>query len=170
VTLARLALRDAAVLAVTLSVWAVDAGLRDAGSGALAIGVALLAGALATLCGYLVHEWGHLLGARAAGAVVHLPCGPAALFLFRFDADRNGRREFLAMSLGGFVASALAIAALLWLLPLDALSGRISLGLVGVGVLATFVLEVPTAWRVARGAALPRGAAYASGGQPTAGA
>ncbi|GIW42357.1 MAG: hypothetical protein KatS3mg076_2934 [Candidatus Binatia bacterium] len=124
-----------------------------------------LAAALgAVLCAYLAHEWGHLLGALSRGAAVHFARRPTEVFLFRFDSERNGTREFLGMSYGGFLASSLVLVLYLFLLPLDALSGRVTLGLVLVGVALTAVVEVPIAWRVAHGAPIPRGAAYKSGG------
>ena len=157
----RLALRDAGVLLATLAFWAADSLLRNDG-GAAALTVAALAGSLTALTGYLVHEWGHLLAARATGSVVHLPERLASVFLFRFDADRNSRAQFLAMSLGGFVASGLSVALLLKILPLDTTAGMLALVLTGLGVLATIVLEFPAFFRVARGAAIPNGAAYVS--------
>jgi len=66
------------------------------------------------------------------------------------------------MSFGGFVASALVIALFVTLLPLDALSGRITMGVTLLGVLATVTLEFPPVFRVARGAPLPRGGVYKS--------
>jgi hypothetical protein len=161
--LRRLALRDLAIALATCALWGLDARLRVSG-GAAAVAVALATGAATALCGYLVHEWGHLAGALSARAVVHPGRTLRSTFLFRFDTARNGREQFLRMSLGGFAASAAAVAALLALLPLDALSGRAALALVGLGVVATFVLEVPVALRVARGAPLPSGAAYESSG------
>jgi len=86
----------------------------------------------------------------------------AAALALRFDADRNGRAQFAAMSLGGFAASATIVTALAAWLPLHALSGRVALGLTAAGVLATLVLEVPPFVRVLRGAPIPRGAAYVS--------
>lgn len=157
----RLALRDAAVLLVTLAFWAADSLLRN-GGGAAAMTAAISAGVLTALTGYLVHEWGHLLAARASGSVVHLPERLASVFLFRFDADRNSRAQFLAMSMGGFVASGLSVALLLKILPLDTTSGIVALALTGLGVLATIVLEFPAFYRVARGAAIPTGAAFVS--------
>jgi hypothetical protein len=85
-----------------------------------------------------------------------------SVFLFQFDSDRNSREQFLRMSMGGFVASVAAIVFLLLVLPLHATSGRIAMLLVAIGVVATFILEVPVAWRVAHGAPIPRGAAYHS--------
>lgn len=153
--------RDLALGAGTLALWALDGHLR-AHDGAVATAVAIAAGVATALCGYLLHEWGHLAGAWLAGAVVHPAQKAGSVFLFRFDSDLNGRREFLRMSWGGFVASGVVVAALLWLLPLGTLAGKVALGLVGLGVVATLVLELPPAWRVARGAPLPTGAAFVS--------
>jgi hypothetical protein len=157
----RHAARDAAIVAATLALWWLDAATR-AGGGLAALLVAALAGAMTAYCGYLVHEWGHLLGALSARSVVHLPESVLSVFLFQFDSDRNGREQFLRMSMGGFVASIISIAFLLAVLPLQATSGQVALGLVVLGVVATFILEVPVAWLVAHGAPIPRGAAYRS--------
>jgi len=158
---ARHAVRDAAIVAAALALWSVDARLRGA-PGAGPTLAALAAGALTALAGYLGHEWGHLLGGRLGGAVLHPPARLTDTFLFRFDADRNGRAQFAAMSLGGFAASATIVTALAAWLPLHALSGRVALGLTAAGVLATLVLELPPFVRVLRGAPIPRGAAYVS--------
>jgi hypothetical protein len=156
------ALRDLVIVVVTLGVWAIDATLRREGGGVWMIPVALVAGVLTAYSGYLAHEWGHLLGALSADSVVHLPERVFSVFLFQFDSDRNTRDQFLRMSMGGFIASAVVIALLLVALPLQAWSGWIAMFLVFLGVVATFILEVPVAWRVARGAPIPRGAAYRS--------
>ena len=59
----------------------------------LPVAVALTAGVLAALCGYLAHEWGHLIGARASGSLVHFPDRVASTFLFYFDTRHNDRRH-----------------------------------------------------------------------------
>lgn len=121
----------------------------------------ILAALFTVLIAYLLHEWGHLVGALLTRSVVHLPDGAlSSPFLFRFDTGRNTRHQFLVMSLGGFIASVLVVLALLMLLPLERLSGRLALGLIALGVLATLVLELPVAWRVYRGSPLPEGRAF----------
>jgi hypothetical protein len=160
-----LALRDLGILAATLGLWWADAALRAEG-GVLAAAVAIAAGAATALSGYLAHEWGHLLGAHLSRSAVSLPDSPLSVFLFRFDTGRNGRSQFLAMSLGGFVASALVAALLLGVLPMHALSTWVALFLTALGLLATAILEVPPFWRVFRGAPLPRGGpAYVTNGR-----
>jgi hypothetical protein len=157
----KLALRDLSVLTATLALWLLDPGPSwpAADSSATANAVAVLTGVLTVVCAYLAHEWGHLAGARLVRAVVHHPDTIFSVFLFRFDSDRNDRRQFLAMSLGGFLASAAAIAVLLEFLPRTALAGRLALVLALLGVIATAILELPPAWRVVRGAPIPTGAA-----------
>ncbi|MBW2316880.1 MAG: hypothetical protein JRH10_22180 [Deltaproteobacteria bacterium] len=156
---ARVALRDVGLLAGALVIWGVDASLRG-GEGVAPFAVGLLAGVLAGLCAYLAHEWGHLLGARLGGAVVHPPSRVATVFLFNFDSDANGPREFVWMSCGGFALSLVGLVFVLTALPFDAVSGRVALTVTMLGVLATAVLELPPFFRVLRGGAIPRGLGY----------
>jgi hypothetical protein len=159
---AAFALRDAGIAVASLLVWSLEGWLRARGQGgAAAVFVSALAGLSAALCGFLIHEWGHLAGSLLAGARVSFPDALSSPFLFLFDVTHNGRREFLAMSYGGYVGSAVGLALLLALLPLHALSGQVSLTLAALGVALVFILEVPTTLRVYRGAPLPRsGPAY----------
>lgn len=161
--LRKLLLRDLALLVATGCVWKVAARLQ-AEPGGLATVLGVAAGFLAGLCGFLAHEWGHLLGALTAKSVVHYPRRVASVFLFHFDSERNDRSQFLSMSMGGFGASILVIGMFLAFLPFGTTAGRVAIVLLGLGVAATLALEVPTAWRVARGAPLPRGAVYSPPG------
>jgi len=155
------AVRDVALVSLTLLAWRLDASARAAGS-TLEWGTALLAGSLTAIAGYLFHEWGHLTAARATGSVVRLPESLSEIFLFNFHSDRNSPRQFLAMSLGGCPIITKKIVFLLAVLPLDTLAGKIAITLVLLGVLATAVLELPPFFKVMRGAPLPRGTAYVS--------
>jgi len=152
-----LAARDSVLVALTLWLWAgPPAGIP----------MAVLAALATTLVGYLAHEWGHLAGCLVGGARFELPAHPfASPFLFKFDRS-SSRPQFFAMALGGFAASILTVAVLLWLLPWDALAGQVALALVGLGVGATLAIEVPEFLRVWRGAPLPDGAAFVSGDKP----
>jgi len=153
------ACRDLAIVALTLAAWRADAAVR--GTGAEWI-TAAAAGTLTAICGYLFHEWGHLAGAMVSRSEVRLPERAREVFLFNFDSDRNDARQFATMSSGGFLASAIAIAVLLVALPPGVLATKISLALVGLGVVATAVLELPPFFRVLRGGPLPRGVAFVS--------
>ncbi len=156
---ARFAARDGALLVVAALLWQAEPEWRSlAGAGAAAWEVA--AGLAAGVVAAIAHEWGHLAGAALSRSRVAAARSLASPFIFRFDTKANSRRQFLAMSYGGFVASAAVLAAYLVWLPLGALSGKVALGLVGAGLLATITLEVPAVWRVHRGGPLPTGAIY----------
>ena len=155
----RMLVRDALLVASTWFVWRADALLRIE-TGFVPAAVAVLAGTLAALCAYLAHEWGHLLAAKASGAVVHYPERVTSTFLFFFDVARSDSRQFLAMSLGGFAASAIALPLLVLWLPAGALSTCVAYALAGAGLIATLATELPPFFRVLRGGRLPRGFVY----------
>lgn len=152
-------LRDSAIVAVALGLWA--ASVRTGAPPALQIVTALAT----VVTGYLAHEWGHLLGAWSAGAGFALPTTPfQTFFLFRFDAARSTRPQFFAMALGGFAASLLTVALFVAILPSGLLASRIALALTAFGVLATLVIEVPEFLSVWRGGPIPNGAAFVKHG------
>jgi hypothetical protein len=158
--LLRLIVRDCSATCVCAVLWwaSLGVGATDTVGALLLHGIT---GLMTVLLGYLAHEWGHLLGAWAARSVVHLPSGPfSSPFLFRFDTARNNRSQFLSMSAGGFIASAIVVAALVMALPMQLLASRIALALTLLGVFATFILEIPPAWKVYRGGAMPGGPAF----------
>jgi len=155
--------RDLIVLGVTIGLVLADAELRDAG-GPIAIIVGVLAGAMAAVAAFLVHEWGHLLASLGSGGIAHPPPSLSAIFLFHFDVEKSTRRQFLAMSYGGYAATALAVIPLAMWIDLGHVSGMTGLLLSVLGIGATLVLEIPTTMRVARGGKLPSGGVYE--GQP----
>jgi hypothetical protein len=163
----KIAVRDAVLVLLTFALWLLDARTRTHGAGFVPLGVAGAAGVMTAVCGYLAHEWGHFAGARLSSSVVHLPTQVGAVFLFHFDSDQNNRAQFVAMSCGGLLASALVMAGLLRILPLQANASRVALALVGLGLVATVILEVPIVWRVARGAPLPHGSVYKASATPS---
>jgi hypothetical protein len=151
--------RDIVLIAVSFATLIWSHHLQDAGHGASII-VAGIAGVMLPVSGYLVHEWGHLAGCLLSRSVVHFPSTPLAVLLFRYDTGLNDRRQFLAMFWGGFVASVFIVALYFVLLDWRYLADKIALSLTTLGVLATFVLEIPEGWGVYRGKPLPRGAAF----------
>lgn len=157
---ARVIVRDIAVLLLTVLLMGASHTVGAAGAGGIAL--AVLAGALVAFSGFLLHEWGHLLGGLSRRARMQPADGVLSIFLFKFDSSVNSREQFLAMSIGGFISSALAVAVLLAILSFNLLADQIALALTVLGVIATFVLEVPGAWKVYKGAPLPTGAAYVS--------
>ncbi len=160
------AIRDLTFLGLALLLWQLEASLRSGSF--VAILVSVTTGVATAFCGYLLHEWGHLLGARVGRSVVRLPTSPTEIFLFNFDSDRNGRTQFLIMSIGGYVASVLVVGFLLTTLSLNTVAGAVAIGLTGAGVVATAILEIPPFVHVWRGGPIPRGGAYVSA-DPSAG-
>jgi len=144
------------VAMLVLSLWAAaDAWQAVTGlglSGLLSVLTAFLAG---FVLGTLVHEWGHFVGARVAGASYTIP-GKPGLFLFNFDFSRNSASQFLTMSYGGQLGGALAVL-LLWLaVPTDT-AGRTML-VAAAGGAAVFAAAIE--WPVIR--------AVRAGGEPGA--
>lgn len=152
--------RDGVLIALAFLLWDWSIALgkpQGAGPVAVHVGTALMT----VLSGYLIHEWGHLIGALLARGNVVLPRMFESPFLFRFDLHRNTRRQFTWMASGGFVSSIILVALLVALLPSGLLATQIALALVALGVLATFVIEVPEFWGVViKGGPLPTGAAF----------
>lgn len=161
-----LVIRDVLLIAITINLWILTVMIGPA-DGVWSLAISVVTGLMTVLIGYLLHEWGHLIGAWLRGSVVHLPASTASVFLFRFDTVQNSREQFLAMSAGGFISSIIVVAFLIVALPQGLLASTIALGLTALGVLATFILEIPPAWKVLRGGAMPQGAAFVS--TPTSG-
>ena len=156
----RLLLRDSTIVASTGCLWWFEAHGAVGGTGGVVLGV--LAGLSTGVVGFLAHEWGHAIAARLGGATIYFADRVTSPFLFFFDTNRSTPRQFIAMSIGGYIASALALVVAIALLPRDQLSGQVGLFVVGLGVVATLVAELPTTIRVARGGSMPRGYVYRS--------
>lgn len=139
---ARLAVRDALIIAATLvgwhygAHWSAESGMRGDIAG-------VVLGAAVATCFLLLHEWGHLLGALATASRVHAPRKLMSRFLFSFDTQANSRRQFAIMSLSGFVVTAIAVAFVYTRLPSDLLATRVARGLVMLLASLTVFLEVP---------------------------
>jgi len=154
-----LLLRDAIVIALTLALWQYTLQLSRP-LGAYGIAIHSLTALATAFVGYLLHEWGHLLGAWGSRAVFELPRPFETFFLFRFDNLRSTRPQFFSMALGGFASSIVMVIFLVLALPEGVLATHIALTLTALGVLATFIIEVPEFTRVARGQPIPNGAAF----------
>jgi hypothetical protein len=153
-------LRDVVLLALCLLAWQLNLSEFAASNTFAAVLCSAFAVVLTVLVSYELHEWGHLGGALLTGSTVHAPSRLVHQFLFHFDGQRNDRRQFVGMSIGGLAASVVAFAILLLVLPLSTWTARIILALVGIGIVATFLREVPEAWRVHRGIIVPTGPVY----------
>jgi hypothetical protein len=157
-----LAVRDSllVVLAVVLWRYTLQAGPAQGFGGVV---LHLATGLMTVLCGFFLHEWGHLVGAWIAGAAFVLPASVVETpFLFRFNNVRNSVGQFTAMSMGGFIASIVFVAGLPLALPQGLLASIVAEGITALGVLATLVIEVPGLVKVMRGAPIPSNAAFVS--------
>jgi hypothetical protein len=159
---ARVIVRDLGFLAATIACWIWMRELQAQPATWFTSLLAILTAALTAFTGFLAHEWGHLTGAHLAGSAYEPSDGVFSIFLFKFNSDRNTRRQFLWMSNGGFLVSALVVVLLFAVLSFHRLADQLALGLTTLGVIATFILEVPAAWKVYKGGEIPRGAAYSS--------
>ena len=134
--------RDLAILAATAIAWPLLAPL-SAGDGALSDVTGVLSGVFLAVCAYLLHEWGHLLGAAAGGSTFRLGTSLRSPSLFTYDSKRNSAGQFLAMSFAGFAPTIFALWAVYALLPPDLLATRVARGLIVFLGLLGLTLEVP---------------------------
>lgn len=146
----KLALRDTGILTVASLLYLLLAPL-SAGAGMLGDFTGIVAGLAVGLATFLLHEWGHLLGALGSRSNVRLPERLGSIYLFSYDSRRNSRRQFVIMSLSGFAVTGVAVwAAYAWL-PDGQLATRVGRGAVLVLAFFTVVLEVPLLlWSLAR--------------------
>jgi hypothetical protein len=156
-----LVIRDLSLLLSACVALALDARLRAVDpSAAPSIVVGVLAGVLVAVAGFITHEWGHLTGSLLTKSAVHYPQTALSPLLFHFDTKRNNRAQFLAMSWGGYLATAIATAIVVAIVDARAWSGRVALVLTVGGMIVTLVAEVPTTVRVLLGRPLPDGFAF----------
>ncbi len=151
----KLAFRDFAIVLATLLLWQLSQ-TQALQASAWYLPVAILTGLMIPICGFLAHEWGHLSGAWVSRAKVYMPASVWTIFLFDYKPAENSREQFMSVSYGGFIVSGLVVALLLAVLSFDRLADQIALALTLLGVVATFVLEVPPAWRVYKGGPFPQ--------------
>jgi hypothetical protein len=124
---AKLAARDASIIAVALIVWWLVADL-SAREGALGDFTGFVAGLLLGATGFVLHEWGHLLAALATRSVVEPAQSLRSSFIFSFDSRGNSLAQFLVMSVGGFIVTALVVWSFYVYLPDDLLASRVARG------------------------------------------
>ncbi|MBM4243037.1 MAG: hypothetical protein FJ148_04385 [Deltaproteobacteria bacterium] len=139
---AKLFARDAVIVGLTGLIWYLGAA-ASATPGPRGDFAGVIAGIPIGACGYLLHEWGHLLGAVLAGSSVQPGRSLASGFLFSFDSQANTRRQFVALSLGGWTATALVLWGVYAILPDDLFASRVARGFVAGNVLLVVLIEIP---------------------------
>lgn len=143
---AKLLARDFAIATGAVLLWKLGSGFSG-GQGPASDLTGVVVGLLLGACSFVLHEWGHLLGALAARSRVRPAERLGSLFIFSFDSRRNSQRQFLALSIGGWVATAVAVWAAYALLPSHLLAAHVARGVALVSALLVVVIEVPlVAW------------------------
>jgi hypothetical protein len=146
----RMALRDAGIVAAALLLWSRLSHL-SAGSGVVGDVTGVLLGLGLGVCGFLAHEWGHLLGALAVRSRVRPAATLRSVYLFSFDSRLNSRRQFLVMSVGGFIVTGALIWAAYFVLPDGELASRVARGVIAALASLTVLIELPlVGWALLR--------------------
>jgi hypothetical protein len=139
---AKLLARDLTLIGVAILAWRLVAPLSQ-GTGPATDLIGLLLGLLLGACAFLIHEWGHLLGALASRSVVSPPTSLRSRSVFTFDPRDNTRRQLLLMSFGGFAATAAVVWGAYAGLPDEFLASRVTRGAVALLAVLGIVLEIP---------------------------
>ena len=123
------------------------------------ISLHVLLALLSTLIAFFAHEWGHYFAGRFYGAKLKPSNKMNTLFLFKI-IKLSSIKSFVALSLGGYLASIIMVLLFVFLLPKGLWSTIITLALTAVGVVVTLFLEVPELIRVLKTKKFPNGFAY----------
>lgn len=138
----KFAARDLVFVTVAVVLWQQAAHL-SAGSGMLSDLVGVVLGLLLGACAFVLHEWGHFIGALAARSAVRPPEHLRSIYLFSFDSRLNSRRQFLIMSVGGFIVTGGAVWLSSVLLPDEQLASRVARGVVLFLAFLGVFIELP---------------------------
>ena len=158
---AKFAARDSLIVAGALLLWWLAASWSG-GSGALSDFTGFVAGLMLGSTGFVLHEWGHLLGAFATQSVVRPHRSLRSPFIFSFDSRKNSLRQFLVMSVGGFLVTAAVVWGFYTYLPDELLAARIARGAALFLAFLGVTLELPLVLVALHRGAIP--AAVAVGG------
>ena len=138
----KFAFRDLGIIAATGVLWW---GWADAtgDSGLLSDLVGLLLGLAFGGSVFLIHEWGHWLGAVWGRSDIQAPASLRSFYLFSYNSKTNNRKQFLIMSLSGFVVTGLAIAVALGPLDQPLQAARVARGSIAFLASLTLFIEIP---------------------------
>jgi hypothetical protein len=114
----------------------------SAGAGFVADLTGFLAGAGVAIIAFIAHEWGHWLGGMVSASRMRAPRKLTSTAVFRYSRE-NTLRQFLTMSVGGFLATGLAVWAVYTQLPEGLLATRVARGAVMFLTFLGVVLELP---------------------------
>ncbi len=138
----KLAARDILILGMSFAAF-VFLGPLSAGQGPLSDVSGVVVGVLLGVSVFLLHEWGHLIGALLMRSKVMAPARLSSVYVFSFDSKNNSRQQFLVMSVTGFLMTGVCLWAVYALLPEDQLATRVVRGIVLFLTSLTVFLEFP---------------------------
>lgn len=138
----KLAARDVVFITLAVGLWW-QLGHLSTGDGFVSDFTGLVLGLGLGACVFLLHEWGHLIGALATRSIVQPPRRLSSVYLFSYDSRRNRRGQFVVMSLGGFLVTGLSVWVAYGLLPDEQLASRVARGVVVLLTSLTLFLEIP---------------------------
>lgn len=138
----KFALRDTGLIFVTVVLWWALAG-ATAGPGLLSDLLGLILGLAFGVSVFLLHEWGHWLGAVWSKSRIQPPEQLSSVYLFSYDSKTNSRKQFLTMSLCGFVVTGLAVAIAYGPLAEPLQAARVARGAIAFLASLTLFLEIP---------------------------
>lgn len=145
-TFSQLALRDVAIFTATVAAWHYLA-VYSVGTGAVADFIGVGVGALIALCSHLLHEWGHVIGGFAGRSAMRPGTSLKSLSLFVYSSKGNSKRQFMLMSVCGFIATAIVVVFCFFVLPDEYLASRVARGYSLIQVFLAVVIELPlVAW------------------------
>jgi hypothetical protein len=151
----RFFLRDAGIVLGAALLWALVAR-RSSVPGPVGDFSGVLAGLLLGGCALLTHEWGHFLGAVLSRSEIAPGRSLRSPFSFSFDSRRNSQGRFLAMSLGGWIGTALWVWVAYAFFGQDDLASRVARGTALVSAALAAIFEIPIVARVLWTGKLPR--------------
>jgi hypothetical protein len=147
-------MRDAAVFGATFLAWHYLAAYSQ-GAGAQADFIGVAVGAMLALCSHLLHEWGHVIGGMIGGSKMQPGKSMKSLSLFVYSSTGNSKRQFMIMSVCGFIATGLMVAFFFLVLPDDYLASRVARGYSLIQVFLAVVIELPLVFWALVGKSLP---------------
>ena len=112
-------------------------------------------GIILGVCFYLAHEWSHFLGAFLGKSRIAVAERLWSPFLFSFESESNSIRQFIMMTAGGFLATAVFLLLYFLFLP-DTVWAKVAWNISLFLTFLTIFVEMPIAiWSLYKGEIFP---------------
>jgi len=138
----KFAARDTLILALAAGLWWLLAA-RSAQPNTLADFSGFVVGMMLGITAFVLHEWGHVVGAFLSGSTMTVNQNLLSPYIFSYDSPHNSLRQFVIMSIGGFVVTAAIVAGYYLGLPDELLASRVARGAALFLAFLGVFLEVP---------------------------